>query len=476
MKLIAPTLRLGPSRLLRSATLAGLPALLIALLETALVIPGAFAQEAPSPPPPGSGLESRDGDNVTVVLEGDVRERFHLAFPAAKSAPEMSAPGRTAAAELETALRQDLDLTGVFDLQGPEALSVLELTGDPTYDLELYRSLGNELLLLADMREENGRVVFEGRLLDLGNGESIVGKRYQGSFDIARSIAHTFSDEVLLYLTGRRGIARTSIAFVSDRTGEKEIFLMDYDGYGQRRITAHRSISMSPSWSPEGGGLCYLSYLSGVPGIYYVDLSTGNKRPVVVDSSHNFSPALSPDGKLLAFSRSLSGNTEIFSTSLSGGQARRLTESSAIDTNPAWSPDGRLIAFTSSRAGNPHIYIMDADGSNLRRLSRDGNYNDGAAWHPEGTRIAYASRRNGVFQIAITDLVTLETRIVTTGTSNKEEPTWSPDGQRLAFTARRGSSTEIYVVNSDGTHLRQLTQEGNNSAPSWSPYPTEAGK
>ncbi|MDY7096344.1 MAG: Tol-Pal system beta propeller repeat protein TolB [Acidobacteriota bacterium] len=431
------------------------------------------AAQAPEPPPPTGLEEGEDGDNVTVVLEGDVRQRFPLAFPATEIPAALSSRARAAAEELDSTLRQDLELTRVFDIQGPAALSVLDLTGEPSLDLELYRSLGNEILLLAEVQEADGRLIFDGRLLDLANGESIVGKRYQGDFDIVRAIAHTFSDEVLLYLTGRRGIARTSIAFTSDRDGNKEIYLMDYDGYGQRRITAHRSISMGPTWAPDGGALAYLSYLSGIPGLYFVDLSNGSKRSILADSQHNLSPAIAPDGRQVAFGRSLSGNTEIYVADLQGGQQRRLTNSGAIDTNPSWSPDGSRIAFTSSRAGNPHIYLMDSDGTNLRRVSFDGNYNDGAVWHPDGTRLAYASRRRGVFQIAITDIVTLETRVITTGTSNKEEPTWSPDGQRIAFTARRGTNTQIYVVDVDGSNLRQVTQDGNNSAPAWSPYPSK---
>ncbi len=445
-------------------------ALALALgLALGLSVGSAEGQE----PESSGGLELRqnNGEDVVVVLEGETRKRIALAFPTATSQGSLSNDASAASRELESTLREDLETTRVFDIQGPNALSILRLSGDPSRDLEQYRSLGNEILLLAQVEQRGDRVVFEGRLLALNNGESVLGKRYEGTFDVARTIAHTFADEVVLYLVGRRGIARTSIAFSSDRSGHKEIYLMDYDGENQRRITAHQSISMAPAWNTAGSSLVYLSYLGGVPGVYRVNLSSGKKRAVLSDGEHNLSPSYSPDGTRVAFSRSLAGNTEIFTSKLDGSQLRRLTRSGAIDTNPAWSPNGHHLAFTSSRGGNPNIFVMDSDGTNVRRISFDGNYNDGAAWNPEGTRIAYASRRKGVFQLVLTDVVTLETEVLTSGGRNKEEPTFSPDGQRIAFTAHGRKGTQIYLIDLEGNVLKQLTTDGNNAGPSWSPYP-----
>ena len=444
-------------------------ALILACVLSMTLLPGSVQAQDPVNDPEGFGPQS--GDDVVVTLAGEARSRIPLAFPRSSASGALSNPASLAARELEKTLRDDLAVTHAFDIQGPEALSILTLTGDPRRDLELYRSLGNEILLLAEMRQDGQRIVFDGRLLDLKNGEPILGKRYQGSFDIARTVAHTFADEVVRYMLGRRGIALTSIAFTSDRSGQKEIYLMDYDGHGQRRITAHKSITMFPSWSPGGDQLAYLSYLNGPPGIFRVELATGKKTTVISDDKHNISPALSPDGRTMAFARSVSGSAEIFLFDLKTGRQRQLTHSRAIDTNPSWSPSGRQIAFTSSRTGNPHIFVMDSDGTNLRRVTFDGTYNDGAAWNPEGNRVAYAARVKGVFQIAITDVVTLETEIVTSGSRNKEEPSFSPDGQRIAFTSKGSGRAQIYLMDLQGQVLKQVTSEGNNSSPSWSPYP-----
>ena len=442
----------------RTIALTVLSCLLLLALVLAAQVPPAAAPPDPQQPP-----------NVTLELNrGGQVKKMKLAFPAFRGPGQLTGEAGKAGRELEETVRRDLDLSGYFEIQGPDVLSGLALTGDVQKDLAVYRSTGNEVLLLGDVRGEGDRIVFEGRVLDLGSGQAVVAKRYRGPFAVSRRMAHTFADEVIRFLIGKPGIALSSIAFASDRTGNKEIFVMDYDGAGQRRITGHHSTSMSPAWSPGGGAIAYTSFFNGPPGIYLADLTSGRKRPIVASGSLNTSPSFSPDGRRIAFARSLDGNVEIFTADLDGGNLRRLTSSNAIDTNPAWSPKGGDIAFTSSRAGNPHLYLMDAEGANQRRLTFDGTYNDGAAWSPEGDLVAYTSRRDGQFQIAVTNVGTLETQVLTSGPGENESPTFSPDGRKIAFSSRRSGRKQIYVMDLDGGNLRQLTTEGNNDLADWS--------
>lgn len=448
----------------------GLPGAL--LLAISLMPAWTLAQEpAQEQVAPQADEETRE---VVVEIEKGQRTKLRLALPSATRPPALPPAAKQAVDELEATLRADLEATEVFEIQGPEVLAALALSGNTKQDFVLYQSLNNEAVLLDEIKLEADKLVLEGRVYDLKSGRLILGKRYAGTFDLARRIAHTFSDEVVLYFTGRQGIARTQLAFTSDRDGDgvKELYLMDYDGANQRRISGHRSLSLSPAWSPSGEQLAYVSFYEGPPSLYLADVQTGRKSPLVVDGITSMSPGFSPDGRQVVFARSLDGNTEIFAIPAAGGELRRLSNSGGIDTNPVWSPNGREIAFTSSRSGTPQLYLMDAEGTNARRATFSGSYNDGAAWHPDGTKIAFSYREKGGsrFDVAIVDLVTLDVRIVTAPPGSHEAPTFSPDGRRIAFESSRLGGRQIFTMDAEGGSLRQVTFVGGNFGPAWSNY------
>lgn len=416
--------------------------------------------------------EQGQGETQTLVLEDVTRTQTRLAFPASEYDGGLTDDVLQAAREIEQTLRDDLEQDFIFNTRGPTELAVLALSGQRERDFEQYRSLGNEVVLLTTIRQEDDKLVLDGWVYDLPSQKSILGKRYRGTRDQTRLIAHYMADALHFQFSGRPGIALTTIAFHSNRSGHQELYLMDYDGRNQRRISGHRSTSGYSAWSPTGDAIAYMSFFSGSPGIYYVDLATGNKVPVYRQAPLNLSPTFSPDGRKIAFAHSRGSNTDIYVCDRECGEPVRVTRSGAIDTNPSWSPDGNQLAFTSSRSGKPNIYVMDTDGSNLRRISFDGEYNEGADWRPDGTHLAYASRQGRhKFQIALTSLVDLATRLLTSGSDSYEEPTFSPDGHRLSFTVRRGMEAQVFVMNADGGNWRQLTHEGNNAAPDWSSYP-----
>ncbi|MEO8276394.1 MAG: Tol-Pal system beta propeller repeat protein TolB [Thermoanaerobaculia bacterium] len=420
------------------------------------------------------GTPGPNGTTITIVMpDGSTRAQIVLAIPPLTNLSALQGTAGNAARTLDQTLRRDLDKSGIFRLQEAEELSVLSLTGNLDHDADQYRSLGAEMLLQNEVKLDGDRLVIEGRLIDLASRQPIVGKRYRGTYDLARRMAHTFADEIILYLTGKRGIALTSIAFSSDRDGEKEIYLMDYDGFDQRRITGHRSISMSPAWSPTGDVLSYVSFFGGDgPAIYLADIQSGRKSPVITSGSLNTSPTFSPDGKRMAFARGIGANIEIFTCRRDGSDLRQLTSSPGIDTNPAWSPNGNEIAFTSSRSGSPQIYVVDSEGTNLRRITFEGEYNDGAAWSPDGTRIAFATRaQQNRFDLSMVDLVTLAAQRLTDGNGSNESPAFSPDGRRIAFSSTRAGGVQIFIMEARyGAPAEQVTFEGANRAPDWSGY------
>ncbi len=432
------------------------------LLLAGLTLPRIFAQEPPVDAPPAAD------QSVTLELTRGQRPPMKLAIPPFRGLQALSGGAAQAGREMEATVRRDLENSGYFSILGPDKLGPVTWSGDMKRDVEPFRAAGAETLLLGDLRAEGDRLIYEGRLFDIASGAPILAKRYRGSFTVTRRIAHTFADEVIRYLVGKPGISLSSIAFTSDRTSFKEIWVMDYDGQNQHRITGHRSTSMSPAWSPKGESLAYTSFFNGPPGIYLADIATNRKTPIVSSGSMNTTPTFSPDGNRVVFARSVDGNVEVFSADRSGAGMRRMTHSNAIDTNPAWSPKGSEIAFTSGRAGNPHLYLMDSEGSNQRRLTFDGDYNDGAAWSPEGDLIAYTSRRSGRFQIAVTNVVTLATKVLTSGAGENESPTFSPDGRKIAYVSRRSGTKQIYVMDLTGGNTVQITREGNNDMPDWS--------
>jgi TolB protein len=291
-------------------------------------------------------------------------------------------------------------------------------------------------------------------------------------------MAHRIADDILLQAGNYRGVNQTKLAFASDRRGEqsKEIHLMDYDGFDQKPLTANKSLNLTPTWSPDGRALAYISYRTGQPSLYRAFIYEGRGDTIVSGQGMTFSPAWSPDGSLIAFTSTRDGNSEIYLSDADGSNLRRLTHHASIDTSPTWSPTGREIAFTSDRTGAPQIYAMDVEGLNLRRISFEGSYNDSASWSPsrEYSEISYASRiERGPFDIVVYDFQTKQTRQLTTGRGSNESADWSPNGLHLVFTSTRTGTSQIFSMNRDGSNPRQLTREGNNTTPQWGPFPAQ---
>ena len=244
---------------------------------------------------------------------------------------------------------------------------------------------------------------------------------------------------------------------------------MDYDGHDQRPVTANGSLNLTPSWSPDGRALTYISYREGAPALYLAFLYQGRGEKLVGDHQ-SFTPAWSPDGRWIAFASNRDGQSEIYLAAADGSEIRRLTDHRAIDVAPTWAPNGRTLAFTSDRAGSPQIYSMDSDGLNLRRVSFEGTYNDSPAWSPSRARseIAYASRiERRPFDIVIHDFETRQTRQITTGRGSNESPSWAPNGEHLVFTSNRAGTNQVFTMHRDGSNVRQLTREGENTTPRW---------
>jgi TolB protein len=343
-----------------------------------------------------------------------------------------------------------------------------------------WRELGADAVVFGTVQRTGNDVRIQVRLFNVRSRQSVFAREYAGTANNPRLYAHTISDEIHLQQRDLKGVARTKLAFVSDRNGVavagtvenrtvKEIYLSDYDGANQRRVTVSRQLNINPAWSPDAKALAYTTYRPN-PDIFVSLIYQGVLQNPTKSVGANYLPVFSPDGKRIAFMSGRDGNPEIYVMSVDGSNLRRLTNHPAEDGSPTWSPSGSQIAFTSGRTGKPQIYIMNAaDGSGLERVTIDESEADRATWSPAPfNEIAFAARTGPGYDIKVLDVATRRVNRITHGEGSNESPAFAPGGRHLAFSSTRGGRTQIYTIGRDGRGVRQITREGNNQMPAWS--------
>lgn len=358
-------------------------------------------------------------------------------------------------------IARDLDLSGLFKvidraayLEGTQGLEKGQI------NFQQWSVLGALALVKGGFSVEGETLTVEARLFDVAQRRQLGGKRYRGSRNDVRKMAHRFADHVMLLLTGEEGPFSSKIAFVSNRAGgrAKEIYVSDLTGAEIQRVTRDKTLILGPSWNPTATDLFYISYKRGGPYPYLFHLDNGKETRL--SKMVGYSGQWSPDGSRIAVSADQDGNSDLFLLSAAGQLIRRLTTNPGIDVSPAWSPDSQQLAFCSDRGGGPQIYVMNLGSGTARRVTFQGRYNTSPAWSPKGDTIAYTSQAGG-FQIKTVSVNGGQGHRVAAG----EDPSWSPDGRYLVFSSRG----HLRVASRDGQSVKQLTAGGgDDTSPVWS--------
>lgn len=465
-----------------------LTAALGALASTVLVLAAPAGRQAPTPPasqqpappaPAGTAPPTQQPTEISTAISLSGGAAPRLAVPAFIAPADLKGPAEAMA----QVLWEDLRFEREFELVPRAAYApITPASSLETVPFAQWKELGANYVLVGSVRQNASSLTVQARLFDVSSQRSMWAKEYTASASNPRAFAHTIADELHKDTRSLTGVARTKLAFVSDRDGErskgpieqrsiKEIYIADYDGEAQRRVTVNRSLAINPSWSADGRAIAYTSYRRGYPDIYvsYIYQGKMDQPAGGTETIHNFLPAFSPDGTRIAFMTNRDGNMEIYSVNRDGSGLRRVTRHPGNDSTPTWSPAGNQIAFTSDRSGSPQIYIVDADGMGQPRRITSESWADRATWSPAPyNEIAYAGRNGPGFDIKIFSLEQGQIRTVTDSTGSNESPSWAPNGRHLAFASTRAGRTQIFTIARDGNDLRQVTKAGNNVQPSWS--------
>ncbi len=423
---------------------------------------------------------ARGQDRPAVVIDPGQARSYGVAVQRFADGSPPASAGKVGAFREQIA--RGLEFSSVFRVIDPKAYlgpeTTVSLDGGPPVACTDWSSIGSDALVEGSMQTDATQFRVEFRVWDTTRCTKLLRKSYQQAATADRgTLARRIADDIVAAFVGVRGVSATEIAFVSSRGGSSEIYVMNADGSNARAATANRSINTFPSWSASGESILYTSYRFANRPLLFVS-TRGRGKPGRVlsklgDRMPQYRGVFAPLGPRLAVVMSNGDVAEIYTVGSDGRDLKRLTNNRAIDVSPSWSPDASRIAFVSDRSGSPQIYLMNADGSDQRRITFQGSYNTNPAWSPDGRWIAYETRLEGQFDIWLIDPGGGANLPLISHPRNDESPSWAPNGRKLAFSSTRRGRADIYVSDLAGgdNPLRLTENAGNNTNPSWGPFP-----
>ena len=383
--------------------------------------------------------------------------------------------GQPLPVDVAAIVADDLARSGLFEPIPFESLPSRPVRHDQI-NFKDWRLLGTGSLVIGNVTPavDDGYVV-EYQLYDVLRSKRILGFQLTASKQAMRRAAHQIADRIFEQLTGVRGAFDTRVAYVTEVAGADggaryALAVADVDGHNEHVILDSAQPVMSPSWSPDGQKLAYVSFESSQPRIFIQAITTGERESVASFPGINGAPAFSPDGRHLAMALSKDGNPEIYVKELQTGRLRRITQNPAIDTEPSWSPDGQSLVFTSDRGGKPQIYRVAAEGGRPERLTFEGSYNARPVYSPDGTKLALVHRDGGRYRIGLFDLENGALQVLTESELD-ESPTFAPNGRMILYATADSAGSVLAAVSPDGRmHQRLAVQTGGVREPAWSPF------
>ena len=381
---------------------------------------------------------------------------------------------QTAPVNISAVVNADLERSGYFKMMAEQSMPDKPTTAAEV-NFKDWQALGQNYLVIGQVVDAGGgqyNVQFQ--LLDAYKSGQLLGYRMSSSTSDLRRTAHHISDLIFEKLTGKKGVFSGRIAYITtNNLGGKrqlqQLQVADADGFNPQTIASSAEPLMSPSWSPDGKKVAYVSFEKKSAAIYVQTLASGERVRVAEYPGINGAPAWSPDGTRLALTLSKDGSPDIYVLNLSTHSLTKLTKSFAIDTEPSWSPDGSSIVFTSDRGGKPQIYIVPSQGGQEKRLTFSGNYNARASFSPDGRSLVMVHGNGNDYRIAVMDMASRSINVLTGGRSD-ESPSFAPNGAMILFASKKGSKGFLSAVSLDGKMQQKLVfNSGEVREPSWAP-------
>ena len=375
--------------------------------------------------------------------------------------------------DIASIVSSDLQRSGLFSAMDSE-----DMLSRPEFGEEIrfreWRLLDVQYLVVGSIKIVNDLYQINYELYDVNSSKKLGNWVIEEGKNL-RDIGHHVSDVVYQKLTGVKGVFSTKLMYITleKRSGGKrkyQLHVSDADGAREKTVLESSQPIMSPTWSPSGRLIAYVSYQGGRPAIYIQNRKSGERIKLTNFAGINGAPDWSPDGKYMAMTLSKDGNPEIYVMQLATKKLKRLTNHYAIDTEPRWSPDGKSLIFTSNRGGSPQIYRVSYQTNKVSRLSFEGNYNARAEISPDGQDLVMVHREGESFHISVQNLKN-DTFTNLTKTNLDESPSIAPNGSMIIYATQHRGRGVLGAVSINGVvEYRLPSKIGEVREPVWSPF------